>query len=137
MGSRLWMKEPAMTSVARTRTLLRRSGWGVLVLLTVISFGQRLVPKRAVAGPAAVGAVHSAGAISACEDRNCPVVRSVVTASAPVTANHPIPAQALFTPASPASGLIFLETFEGTFPSGLWSLIGNPTWDDTNVKFYN
>ena len=27
---------------------------------------------------------------------------------------------------------ILNETFEGIYPSGLWTLYGNPTWDDTN-----
>ena len=29
---------------------------------------------------------------------------------------------------------IMTETFEGLFPSGLWALYGNPTWDDDDFK---
>lgn len=32
------------------------------------------------------------------------------------------------------SETILNETFEGAFPSGLWNLSGNPTWDDENYR---
>ncbi len=35
------------------------------------------------------------------------------------------------------SETILNETFEGAFPSGLWSLSGSPTWDDENVSSNN
>jgi len=35
------------------------------------------------------------------------------------------------------SETILNETFEGAFPSGLWNISGNPTWDDENFRSNN
>ncbi len=97
------------------------------------SSGARLTRLASVAAPepaAASGQVCGAGAVA-------PAVLTAAEATLPAAwdraaglSESPVPG------AGPASTL-FLETFEGVFPSGLWTRSGNPTWDDTTYKSYS
>lgn len=115
----------------------------VLAVQSILLVGLGGTPDLSAGGPglaSGAGASTKGGAAEAGAPGEPQAVRLSRPPSAIQPLDYDLPKPIAVAPAQSASvqgtTTIVSETFEGSFPSGLWAVYGDPTWDDDDYKPY-